>query len=231
MLFLAITLGFFVENQREHYVERYRAKEYAITLIEDLAKDTIEILDVIREVKIVLVCFDSISSTIQKGIKDNKVAGSFYYYCNAGTTSPTVVWNKATLTQITQSGNLRYFSNSELVKKISTYYSQSDYITALNNNDKRYREKSMELRSMVLHNVYYSRFSVYGISKWLQVPDSLMKALIPLQSYETGLLNEFVNSFENRRGNIIFLINRVYANALKEAAELMILLKKEYNLK
>ena len=57
-----------------------------------------------------------------------------------------------------------------------------------------------------------------------------MKAWLPLQSYDSGLLNEFGNSFENRRSTIIFLINRVYVNALKEAAELMLLLKKEYDL-
>jgi hypothetical protein len=32
MLFLAVTLGFFVENQREHYIEKKRAKEYAYVI-------------------------------------------------------------------------------------------------------------------------------------------------------------------------------------------------------
>jgi len=40
MLFLAVTLGFFVENQREHYVEHQRAKIYAMNLHEELGIDT-----------------------------------------------------------------------------------------------------------------------------------------------------------------------------------------------
>ena len=40
MLFLAITLGFLVENQREHYIENARAKEFAVLMYEDLKKDT-----------------------------------------------------------------------------------------------------------------------------------------------------------------------------------------------
>src|SRR4030095_6080940 len=40
MLFLAVTLGFFVENQREHYIEHLRAKQYASFLYSDLIKDT-----------------------------------------------------------------------------------------------------------------------------------------------------------------------------------------------
>jgi hypothetical protein len=40
MLFLAVTLGFFVENQREHYVEHQREKTYVSTLYRDLKMDT-----------------------------------------------------------------------------------------------------------------------------------------------------------------------------------------------
>ena len=40
MLFLAVTLGFFVENQREHFVENKREVEYVSSMIEDLKEDT-----------------------------------------------------------------------------------------------------------------------------------------------------------------------------------------------
>src|SRR5690349_19169791 len=39
MLFLAVTLGFFVENQREHYIEHLRAREFSKSLIQDLQHD------------------------------------------------------------------------------------------------------------------------------------------------------------------------------------------------
>jgi hypothetical protein len=40
MLFLAVTLGFFVENQREHLVERRREKQYMRSMLEDLRNDS-----------------------------------------------------------------------------------------------------------------------------------------------------------------------------------------------
>src|SRR4026208_1599131 len=40
MLFLAVTLGFLVENQREHYIENKREKKYIRSMIEDLKEDT-----------------------------------------------------------------------------------------------------------------------------------------------------------------------------------------------
>src|SRR5450755_2236120 len=40
MLFLAVFLGFVAENIREHIAEHNRAKEYAISLVQDLQHDT-----------------------------------------------------------------------------------------------------------------------------------------------------------------------------------------------
>lgn len=230
MLFLAVFCGFMAENLREHYVEGLRAKVYAKSLIEDLAKDTVEIHDVIREDKIVLTCFDSISSVIQKGVKNNEVPGSFYYYSTIGTVAATVVWNNATFTQITQSGNLRYFGNAEVVTKISKYYSVSEYITSLNSNDKRYREKSMELRNRVLKNYLFMRYSPFNTSSWGNIADSLMNNIISLESNDPELLNEFANSFEMRRSPLGLTINTAYPLALSIARDLIILLKREYRL-
>ena len=230
MLFLAVTLGFIVENQREHFVEQTRAHEFVISLLEDLQKDTIEILDVMREDKIILACFDSISSIVHQGLENNKVPGSFYYYCNTGTSSPTVGWNDATLVQITQTGSLRYFKNTDLIKKISFYFSQIDYVRGLNNADRNLREKTMEIRSKILNNYYYSRFSSYSTESWLNVPESLMNNIFPLQTNDANLLNEFANSYENRRRLLILEMNKVYPNSIKNARELMEVLKIEYHL-
>lgn len=40
MLFLAVTLGFLVENQREHFVEHQRAERFAESICSDLREDT-----------------------------------------------------------------------------------------------------------------------------------------------------------------------------------------------
>jgi hypothetical protein len=40
MLFLAVTAGFFVENQREHWTEHQRETRYVKNLLQDLSRDT-----------------------------------------------------------------------------------------------------------------------------------------------------------------------------------------------
>src|SRR6187399_715301 len=48
MLFFAVFCGFLAENQREHYIEHQREKQYMITMLEDLKSDTIQLSDAIR---------------------------------------------------------------------------------------------------------------------------------------------------------------------------------------
>jgi hypothetical protein len=57
MLFLAITLGFFVENQREHYIEHRREIKYMKMLIDDLTADKKEIerVDISRKKREILI--------------------------------------------------------------------------------------------------------------------------------------------------------------------------------
>ena len=77
MLFFAVFAGFLAENWREHIAEHQRAREYAKALAEDLAADTTEILDVIREDQIVLTCFDSVKAVAHERHAGNMVPGSF----------------------------------------------------------------------------------------------------------------------------------------------------------
>ena len=134
------------------------------------------------------------------------------------------------MTQITQSGTLRYFKNAELIKKLSYYYSNIVFITRLNTGDIGYRDECIKIRGRIVKNYYYSRYASYSIIRWMEIPDSLLRVQLPLQSYDPALLNEFANSLETRRRVLNLLINRDYATAIKNATELIAILKKEYHL-
>src|SRR6187431_3185543 len=100
MLFLAVFCGFLAENQREHYVEGHRAKEYAKSLLSDLKEDTVEIATGIRQNRFMLSTFDSCISIGMKNIDNPTVPGKFYYYCRFSTNGYSIDWNRSTLTQL-----------------------------------------------------------------------------------------------------------------------------------
>ena len=231
MLFLAVFCGFLAENIREHKIEQIRAGEYARSLIQDLENDISDINDATKQFEKILVSIDSISSVVYSGVTGNKVSGSFYFHSQIGTISPLIVWSDATLIQLTQSGNLRYFRNHELVNKISSYYSRQSYVRNLNTGDRERREITIAIRSRILNNHYYKYYSKVLPLDTLPFPDSLMKNIIPIQNSDPQLLNEYANSFENRKGYMNLILTNTYPKAILRARELIFLLKKEYDLK
>ena len=230
MLFLAVFCGFMAENYRDNQSEKIFAKEYAKSLVRDLENDTVMINDAIEQKNVILKSMDSISKIIHQGISRNMVKGSFYYHAQMVSFSPSTIWNEATLIQITQSGNLRYFKNAELVNKISAYYSRQGYISGLIDSDKIKRNTTLGIKSKILNNYQYKAFSSLLPSRKNEIADSLMNVLIPLQNSDKDLLNEFSNSLENRRFYFTLVISETYPMIKSQAHELILLLKKEYNI-
>src|SRR5215204_6087674 len=67
MLFLAVTLGFLVENQREHYVEHLREKQYVKSLYDDFKVDTFTLQRTYDEKKWTLAKMDSVQQILKSG--------------------------------------------------------------------------------------------------------------------------------------------------------------------
>jgi hypothetical protein len=120
MLFLAITLGFLVENQREHYIERIRAKEFSKTLVKDLQNDTAAIHVQIRSTKIYIAIADSMLALSQFRLEGQN-ASRFSFYTRFMYWTTPIIWNRATFEQIKNSGSLRYFKNYQLLEKMMKY--------------------------------------------------------------------------------------------------------------
>lgn len=121
MLFLAVTLGFFVENQREHYVEHLREKEYAKSLHDDLAIDTMVIQRTLNEKIWIKAKFDSVLRILDSGDLANN--NEFIYYVERYLTLNDVFTSQdVTYQQLRNSGNFRYIGNVKLYKSIADYY-------------------------------------------------------------------------------------------------------------
>src|SRR6476660_3081086 len=117
MLFLAVTLGFLVENQREHFIEHRRAKEFAITLYSEIKRDTASLNEIRNRTDIAYHSMDTLIALLaEPGIKNN--TGLLYYHCGLGMYSYFFTANEATLQQMKSSGAIRYFQNYTLVSAI-----------------------------------------------------------------------------------------------------------------
>ena len=82
MLFLAVTLGFFVENQREHFIEKKRAKEYARLLADDLSFDIAELNRSERVLNKIIEAGDSLGRLLSADDIKKIPGGKLYYYAS-----------------------------------------------------------------------------------------------------------------------------------------------------
>ena len=123
MLFLAVTLGFFVENQREHYIEGKREKEYIRSMIEDLRLDMAGLSADNNERKKAVIMYDSVITLLNKKNRSQFEQQRIYYLARMGLrSSPFPVLNDRTYEQMKSSGNLRLIHYKEIADKITKYY-------------------------------------------------------------------------------------------------------------
>jgi hypothetical protein len=120
MLFLAVTLGFFVENQREHYVEHQRELQFIRSMCEDLKSDTILLrqqttlrLQTIRRI-------DSLTYFLSQPDPD-KYGRPIYYYARSITRHFAFLSNDRTIQQLKNAGNLRLIRDQEVSDSLMLY--------------------------------------------------------------------------------------------------------------
>lgn len=231
MLFLAVFCGFLAENQRENIVERHRAKEYAKSLLSDMRLDTGELRRGISVTRFTISSIDSIIAISKRMSSTGTIPRSFYYYSKFISQSFRVDWSRATLDQLIQSGNLRYFRNKELVSLINNYYALQGLIAGQNQVEGTHRDKTMELRNSILLTRYYFledfNFSVYSVPS--NQNNSLDSEMVPLQEDATRQMDKYLNYLIDRKWRLGILINNYYISAQKIAIEIIEAINSSYH--
>jgi hypothetical protein len=120
MLFLAVSLGFFVENQREHIVEHQREKQYMQSMIEDLKSDTAQFASNRNSRQNRVEKIDSLIFLLSSA--DYKTNGNAIYYLGRTISPPLNFFpNDRTIQQLKSSGGLRLIRNVAVSNSIMAY--------------------------------------------------------------------------------------------------------------
>jgi len=224
MLFLAVTLGFLVENQREHYIEHQRAKSYAANMYLELKKDTLELTNLIELVRDFCKKLDTFC--LLRETKSPHTNGMFYYYSNYTTYGSSFSPNNSTLEQLKNSGSLRYL-RKEVANKVSEYDKFLQDLDKEFTTSRSEYNKINELRLQIFDGLISPVFYATDI----RAPRDSMFALNP------SLINDDPRLMKEFTGWVKY-ISDVYRDQIvthfrplkKRAIELMGLLKKEYHL-
>jgi hypothetical protein len=121
MIFLAVTIGFFAENIREHKVEEERAKEFATLMIEDLKKDTSFFRTGSEKFLMIEKHQDSVLALLHSGFEKASQYDVIKHWIN-GVWALNFSPHQATYEQMKNSGALRYIKNIRLINSMQQYY-------------------------------------------------------------------------------------------------------------
>src|SRR5262245_58601716 len=130
MLFLAVTLGFFVENQREHFVEHQREKQFMISMVEDLNSDLAILNHQVDRETISINQMDSLIYWITAKSAPEST-NRLYYLGRVASRHDIFSYNNRTIDQMRNSGGFRLIRKEEISKQIMGYYRQIGFIQML----------------------------------------------------------------------------------------------------
>ena len=225
MLFLAVTLGFFVENQREHYIENQREKVYVRSMIDDLKLDTVEFSIERSERDQAVIMYDSLINLLNQKNRNEFQQQRIYYLARMGvrlSAYPTM--NDRTFEQLKSSGNLRLIRHKEIADRITKYYFKSKEF-AVNTNQTILRLQSLiEFQGNVFDGTVFQE--MIDVKDFFIHPPSGNPSLI---TEDKKVVNELIVRIHYILS--ILLYSQKYMNRVNdEASQLIEILKKEYHL-
>ena len=226
MLFLAVSLGFLVENEREHFVEHQRAKVFAANLYEELKKDTASLSYIVQRHKEISGQLDTFCLLLRNKDRQHITNGMLYYYGSSVTLVSYFSSNNTTVEQLKSSGNLRIMGN-ELAYKIS------EYDKLIRELEKEYGLSKSEFAK--IEDIHFRVMDMY-ISETI-FPDNKNKPRdsvfqltdLPVKK-DPELIKEYTGWLKFEADIYKYQVSRYLSPLKKAATELLDLLKKKYHL-
>jgi hypothetical protein len=231
MLFLAVFCGFLAENQREHFVEVKKTKQYAHLLINDLLTDTVVFQIQAERNERKEKRLDALMQLLEQPLLPNQYNDLYYYSRFLSEFIPFHPYD-GTFQELKSSGSLRYFKDPYLEVNILRYYEE---VTYLNNgysgivNENAMTLEVYKITSQILKEKYFSETLIKnntGFTYNIKKPDSQSSLL----STDPVLLNQLASLASLEKYQSGFSRKYTTGTMTKFAVEIIVALRKEYHL-
>jgi len=187
MLFLAVTLGFFVENQREHMVEHRREVQFIKSYISDLRKDIVLLDSVTKKREERKTQIDSLTYILR--LPDPDIyGGQLYYYARYLPRPYIYIPNDATIQQLKSSGNLRLIQSQEIKDSMLAYDQQFRFMETIRIREDQLIQRIFNYLNDFFDPAVFDQMNLYDIE--FTRPPGNPKLLTKDKKLIMGLLSE-----------------------------------------
>ena len=219
LLFLAVSAGFFVENQREHYIEQKRANQFSKQLLADLRLDSGLFENKNKPILRIQEGYDKLlyMLTQKTGATDREILETLLPIAFVFDFPATAT----TYNQMKTSGSLRYIENPDLTAHLQQYYD------VLLPRSIKIADASQAYYSENINPFYLKHLRIQDYDPF---NDTLINKnpLIMGRSKQTD--QELANIMGGYRSLLKIQLITMNVPALKKINETIALVKKEYDL-
>jgi hypothetical protein len=232
MLFLAVFCGFLAEYQLEHYIEKQRAKDFAVSLHRDICADTLVINNTIKRLNICVQKIDTLISLLGQPEAIEKNTPSIYILSLYAFVMPVNTPNESTMQQLLNSGSLRYFKNNALVDSVKLYNTDIQLLKSFSENAGTFNIEFRKMQVRIIEiNPLLEYFTKNNFSISLESGETNTDFFnkLKMMSGEVLMLKEYANWCALKK---FYLINSVdkYRTLKEQAVVTLQLLSKYYHL-
>ena len=232
MLFLAVFCGFLAEYQLEHYIEKQRAKDFAVSMHRDISADTLIINNTVKRLNICVHKIDTLISLLGQPEAIEKNTPSIYILSLYAFVMPINTPNESTLQQLLNSGSLRYFKNNALVDSIKLYNTDIQLLKGFTENAASFNIEFRKMQVKIIElNPLLEYFTKNNFLISLESGEINADSFnnLKLMSGDVLMLKEYANWCALKK---FYLINSVdkYKTLKEQAVVTLQLLSKYYHL-
>ena len=228
MLFLAVFCGFLAEYQLEHKLERDREKQFIISMVKELQEDLVQI-DMVQKDTNRYKNLDTLAMILLESDRSSEDIKKIYDLYFRNTTNISYMsFNRNTLTQLKNAGNMRLIrkmnvvdSLNQLDNRISELHTQLEfYLKIMYDNFK--------LGSRIFDMGYLSKNKE---GKRIRSNEEFDKnpTKFDFITHDKATLNEFGNMMKMQAASLL-AYHFVLEDYRKYSVRLIAFLKKEYHL-
>jgi hypothetical protein len=210
MLFFAVTLGFFAENQREHFVEKERAHQFMESFMEDLTKDKIEMAAARKFSTTQINNIDTAIALLSMNSWTPENVKVFYRVSLKTSGNRPITLIDRTSSQL-KSGGMRLIEDKKVSNLITDYW---QLIAQLD----EFERTTIDQYKLNVKNMTYK---IIDGTNYIDVKNKIISSNARLMTYDPAFLQEYNNRLLNMRYDIKnFIIDIFYSKLENKIDEL-----------
>lgn len=225
MIFIAVTLGFFAENLREHISEKNTEREYVESFAGDLSSDTLKLKQIIPQEKLAVSSIDTLFQLLtQSSYGDTDINKMYYLLRKFAMSFDPMTFNQRSYTQLKNAGGLRLIKKKAASDSIVAYNKSIDDINStINYTTHDFMVPAIYKADKIFDLKYLTGYTPETLNQLL-----FSKAKLSLITTDKALLTEFSNLlYQVKEIRMTYLKQLIYQN--EKAEKMITFFHSEYN--